>query len=83
MSEIKLIETKVVQNGNGTMKDHVVDYIFQNNFPQYEDLVGELQRLAGYETVQKGKEEWLECTHELVEVTANTVTMRFTKPYAG
>ena len=83
MGEVKLIETKVVQNGNGTMKDHVVDYIFQNNIPQYEDLVGELQRLAGYETVQKGTEEWLECTHEMVEVTSDTVTMRFTKPYCG
>ena len=83
MGEVKLIETKVVQNGRGTTKDHVVDYVFENNFPDYEDLVQAVQKAAGYKSVEKGTEEWLECTHEMVEVTSDTVTMRFTKPYCG
>lgn len=83
MGEIKLLETIVVQNGIGTRKDHIVDYVFLHTFPLYEELVQAVQDIAGYKTVEKGTEEWLECTHEMVKVDADTVTMRFTKPYAG
>ena len=83
MGDIKLVETTVVQNGIGTRKDHIIDYVFLNTFPDYEELVQAVQELAGYETVEKGKEEWLECTHEMIKVTSDTVTMRFTKPYSG
>ena len=78
---IKLLEVKEVQEGN--MKDHITDYIFENSFPLYSEVVEILQAITGYETVEKGKETWLECTHEMIEVTGNTITMRFVKPYCG
>lgn len=78
---VKLLEVKEIQTGN--KKDHVTEYIFENDFPQYEEIVKELQKITGYETVEKGKETWLECTHEMVEVAGNTITMRFVKPYCG
>ncbi len=81
LGEIKLLRKKVISNGIGTMKDHVVDYVFANTFVDYEDLVKEVQRLAGYKSVEKGTEEWLECTHELVNITADEVVIRFIKPY--
>ncbi|HSH36023.1 hypothetical protein [Schnuerera sp.] len=83
MGEVKLIETKVVQNGNGTMEDHVVDYIFANTFPDYDDLVQAVREISGYMTVEKGQEEWLECTHELYKITQDEVVIRFKKPYCG
>lgn len=83
MGEIKLLDRKVIQEGSGTRKDHIEEFTFLNTFPLYRELVQAVQELTGYETVEKGAEEWLECTHEMIEVTADTVTMRFTKPYAG
>ena len=83
LGEIKLLRKEVISNGIGTMKDHVVDYVFENTFPYYEDLVQAVQKNAGYITVEKGQEQWLECTHELIKVTEDEVVIRFTKPYCG
>ncbi len=83
LGEIKLLRKEIISNGIGTMKDHVVDYIFENTFPDYNELVKEVQRLAGYKSVEKGTEEWLECTHELIRVTEDEVVIRFTEPYCG
>lgn len=83
LGEVKLLDVKIVQNGVGTMKDHIVDYVFKNTFPDYEDLVQEVQKKTGYKTVEKGQEEWLECTHELIRVTEDEIVIRFTKPYCG
>ena len=81
LGEIKLLRKEIISNGIGTRKDHIVDYVFANTFVDYEDLVKEVQRLAGYKSVEKGTEEWLECTHELVNITADEVVIRFIKPY--
>lgn len=81
--KVKLLRKEVIQNGIGTMKDHVVDYIFENTFPEYEDLVQAVREISGYMTVEKGQEQWLECTHELIKVTEDEVVIRFTKPYCG
>lgn len=81
LGEIKLLRKEIISNGIGTMKDHVVDYVFANTFVDYEDLVKEVQRLAGYKSVQKGTEKWLECTHELIKVTKDEIVIRFTIPY--
>ena len=78
--KVKLLRKEVVSNGIGTMKDHVVDYIFTNTC-SYDELVKAVQKLSGYKTVEKGQEEWLECTHELIRVTEDEVVIRFTKPY--
>lgn len=78
--KVKLLRKEVIQNGIGTMKDHVVDYIFANTC-SYDELVKAVQKLSGYKTVEKGQEEWLECTHELIRVTEDEVVIRFTKPY--
>lgn len=81
LGEIKLLRKEIISNGIGTTKDHIVDYVFTNTFVDYEDLIKEVQRLAGYKSVEKGQEEWLECTHELIRVTEDEVVIRFTKPY--
>ena len=83
LGEIKLLRKEIISNGIGTTKDHIVDYVFTNTFVDYEDLIKEVQRLAGYKSVEKGQEEWLECTHELIRVTEDEVVIRFTKPYCG
>lgn len=81
LGEIKLLRKEIVSNGIGTMKDHIIDYVFANTFVDYEDLIREVQRLAGYKSVEKGQEEWLECTHELIKVTKDEIVIRFTIPY--
>ena len=81
LGEIKLLRKEIISNGIGTTKDHIVDYVFTNTFVDYEDLIKEVQRLAGYKSVEKGQEEWLECTHELIKVTKDEIVIRFTKPY--
>ena len=83
LGEIKLLRKEIISNGIGTMKDHIVDYVFANTFVDYEDLIKEVQRLAGYKSVEKGTEEWLECTHELIRVTEDEVVIRFIQPYCG
>lgn len=83
LGEIKLLRKEVISSGIGTMKDHIVDYVFTNTFVDYEDLIKEVQRLTGYKSVEKGQEQWLECTHELIRVTEDEVVIRFTKPYCG
>lgn len=81
LGKVKLLDVKIVQNGIGTMKDHIIDYIFANTFVDYEDLIKEAQRLAGYKSVEKGTEKWLECTHELIKVTKDEIVIRFIIPY--
>lgn len=81
LGEIKLLRKEIISNGIGTTKDHIVDYVFANTFVDYEDLIKEVQRLAGYKSVEKGQEEWLECTHELIKVTKDEIVIRFIIPY--
>lgn len=78
---VKLIEEKIISKGS--RKDTVIDYVFENNFPSYQNILEELKEITGYESVEKGTEQWLECTHQMTKVTATTVTMRFIKPYCG
>ncbi len=79
--KIELIEKKIISNGS--MKDIVTDYIFKNNFPLYEELIKEVQRLERALSIEKGTEKWLECTHEMKECTKDTITIRFREPYCG
>ena len=37
LGEIKLLRKEIINNGIGTMKDHIVDYVFANTFVDYED----------------------------------------------
>lgn len=83
LGEIKLLRKEIISNGIGTMKDHVVDYVFENTFPKYEDLVQAVRKMSRYMTVEKGQEEWLECTHELIRVTEDEIVIRFVQPYCG
>ena len=53
LGKVKLLDAKIVQNGIGTMKDHVVDYIFENTFPDYEDLVQAVQKKSWIQNSRK------------------------------
>lgn len=78
--KVILINKATIGGGRSDIKTF---YTFKNTFCSYEDLIKEVQRLENAQSVQKGTEKWLECTHELSASDENVVVIKFVFPYCG
>lgn len=76
-----LLNKEVIKRGSRS--DIITDYTFKNNFPLFEDVIKEIQFLEHAQSVLKGTEKWLECTHQLISADEKKIVVRFVFPYSG
>jgi len=79
--KIILLNKEIIKNGSRS--DHITDYTFKNTCLECKVLILEVQRLERAQSVQKGTEKWLECTHEVRVIDENKIVIRFVFPYCG
>lgn len=72
MKNIKLMSEKVTSE-----KPLEIEYIFENTFPLYQDLEKILSAFTPHNSIDILDWKNEDYTHEMVEVTSDTITMVF------